>query len=149
MNDARPGRLGRRDFLTGAAGLALAFPCGAGAQPQGGTLTYASTALPPNIEPDMQGLDIWQQRWADLTEFEIILPLYPWLDPIWPFRGWDASHPTQSLPWYDAYNAAKHDRESHFDKALPRVIDQCRSAPVQDPPHALSAHACHMATWAI
>ena|SRR5437899_563517 len=21
------------------------------------------------------------------------------------------------LPWYDAYNAAKHDRESHFDKA--------------------------------
>jgi len=62
MNDARPGRLGRRDFLTGAAGLALAFPCGAGAQPQGGTLTYASTALPPNIEPHMQGLDIWQQR---------------------------------------------------------------------------------------
>src|SRR3989442_1015016 len=62
MNDARPGRLGRRDFLTGAAGLALAFPCGAGAQPQGGTLTYASTALPPNLEPHMQGLDIWQQR---------------------------------------------------------------------------------------
>src|SRR5436309_1557587 len=62
MNDARQGRLGRRDFLTGAAGLALAFPCGAGAQPQGGTLTYASTALPPNIEPHMQGLDIWQQR---------------------------------------------------------------------------------------
>src|SRR5206468_12171472 len=58
MNDARQGRLGRRDFLTGAAGLALAFPCGAGAQPQGGTLTYASTALPPNIEPHMQGLDI-------------------------------------------------------------------------------------------
>src|SRR5439155_53991 len=25
-------------------------------------LTYASTALPPNIEPHMQGLDIWQQR---------------------------------------------------------------------------------------
>src|SRR5947208_6637132 len=62
MNDARPGRLGRRDFLTGTAALALAFPCGAGAQPQGGTLTYASTALPPNIEPHMQGLDIWQQR---------------------------------------------------------------------------------------
>ena len=28
----------------------------------GGSLVFASTALPPNIEPHMQGLDIWQKR---------------------------------------------------------------------------------------
>src|SRR4029450_3178578 len=28
----------------------------------GGKLTFASTALPPSIEPHMQGLDIWQRR---------------------------------------------------------------------------------------
>jgi hypothetical protein len=34
-----------------------------------------------------------------------------------PFGGWDAASPTQSLPWYAAYNATKHDRELDFDKA--------------------------------
>ncbi|OLB03012.1 MAG: hypothetical protein AUH14_14085 [Candidatus Rokubacteria bacterium 13_2_20CM_69_15_1] len=62
MNDLRDGRLNRREFLEGAAALGLACPRGAAAQPAGGTLTYASTALPPSIEPHMQGLDIWQQR---------------------------------------------------------------------------------------
>jgi len=62
MSDLHAGRLKRRDFLKGAAALAAAFPRTAAAQPKGGTLTYASTALPPNIEPHMQGLDIWQQR---------------------------------------------------------------------------------------
>ena len=62
MHDLRDGRLNRREFLEGAAALGLACPRGAAAQPAGGTLTYASTALPPSIEPHMQGLDIWQQR---------------------------------------------------------------------------------------
>jgi peptide/nickel transport system substrate-binding protein len=62
MNDRRDRRLERREFLKGAAALALALPQRAGAQAPSGTLTYASTALPPNIEPHMQGLDIWQQR---------------------------------------------------------------------------------------
>ena len=62
MTDRRRGRLKRRDFVAGGAALALSFPRGAGGQPTAGTLTYASTALPPNIEPHMQGLDIWQQR---------------------------------------------------------------------------------------
>ena len=52
----------RRDFLKTTAGVALLGAAPAFAQPRGGTLTYASTALPPNIEPHMQGLDIWQQR---------------------------------------------------------------------------------------
>src|SRR5262245_27279254 len=57
----------RRRFLAGgAAALALA-EAGAARHARaqsrpGGTLTFASTALPPSIEPHMQGLDIWQRR---------------------------------------------------------------------------------------
>jgi ABC-type transport system substrate-binding protein len=55
--------LGRRQFLTGtaAAAFTLGLPA-AVVRAQGKSLTFASTALPPNIEPHMQGLDIWQQR---------------------------------------------------------------------------------------
>jgi peptide/nickel transport system substrate-binding protein len=60
--------IGRREFLgKGAAavfGLVGASRTRA-ARAQGkagGTLTFASSALPPNIEPHMQGLDIWQKR---------------------------------------------------------------------------------------
>ena len=57
----------RRRFLAGGAAtftLAAAGPVRrAAAQGKpGGTLTFASTALPPSIEPHMQGLDIWQRR---------------------------------------------------------------------------------------
>ncbi len=64
----RNGELSRRTFLTGsgAAGLAWAAGVGprrAGAQGKpGGTLTFATAALPPSLEPHMQGLDIWQKR---------------------------------------------------------------------------------------
>jgi peptide/nickel transport system substrate-binding protein len=59
--------LSRRAFLAlggaatlGAAGL---VPRAARAQGKpGGVLTVASSALPPNIEPHMQGLDIFQRR---------------------------------------------------------------------------------------
>ena len=60
--------LSRRTFLEGsgaaAVGLAVGLRAGrAGAQGKpGGTLTFASAALPPNLEPHMQGLDIWQKR---------------------------------------------------------------------------------------
>jgi ABC-type transport system substrate-binding protein len=53
--------LSRRAFLQTTAGVTLLGAAPAFAQPRG-ALTYASTALPPNIEPHMQGLDIWQQR---------------------------------------------------------------------------------------
>lgn len=34
-----------------------------------------------------------------------------------PFENWDSNQPTQSLSWYDAYNAVKHDREREFARA--------------------------------
>lgn len=63
------GHVGRRQFLQGAAALAAGAGLAPGvASAQGKTLTYASTALPPSIEPHMQGLDIWQQRKALIYE---------------------------------------------------------------------------------
>ncbi|MCI0548846.1 MAG: ABC transporter substrate-binding protein [Candidatus Rokubacteria bacterium] len=58
----------RRRFLrtaaAGAAGLAVAgrAPRALGQPRSGSILTFASSALPPSIEPHMQGLDIWQRR---------------------------------------------------------------------------------------
>ena len=53
-----------------------------------------------------------------LGEYYVTLNWYPWLDPIAPFRGWEpGDRSTQSLPWYNAYNHVKHDRESHFSEA--------------------------------
>ncbi|HEX7214782.1 MAG TPA: hypothetical protein VF578_11245, partial [Methylomirabilota bacterium] len=59
--------IARRRFLAGGAAAFTLVAAGAapraGAQGKpGGTLTFASTALPPSIEPHMQGLDIWQRR---------------------------------------------------------------------------------------
>ena len=34
-----------------------------------------------------------------------------------PFKEWDRDRPTQSLPWYEAYNATKHDRENALHSA--------------------------------
>lgn len=60
-----------------------------------------------------------------LDQYAIAFPNYPWLPPFKPFDGWGSTgKPTQELAWYDAYNAAKHDRESAFDKAtLGRVFE--------------------------
>ena len=52
-----------------------------------------------------------------LDEYQIKLRHFPWLTGISPFSGWDASSPTQSLGWYDDYNAIKHDRENAFERA--------------------------------
>jgi peptide/nickel transport system substrate-binding protein len=60
-------RIGRRTLLKGLGAGALVGTAGtprtarAQAKP-GGTLTFATSALPPNLEPHMQGLDIWQKR---------------------------------------------------------------------------------------
>jgi hypothetical protein len=51
-----------------------------------------------------------------LDEYEVTLPFYPWLAPISPFKGWMTTAPTQSLQWYEAYNAVKHDRETLFER---------------------------------
>jgi hypothetical protein len=52
-----------------------------------------------------------------LDEYDIEMPYYPWVGPFNPFRGWVAKPSTQSLTWYDAYNAVKHDRETAFERA--------------------------------
>lgn len=52
-----------------------------------------------------------------LENYEIGLRWYPDFPTFKPFAGWDTASPTQSLGWYDAYNATKHDRESNLSKA--------------------------------
>jgi hypothetical protein len=60
-----------------------------------------------------------------LSEFEVSVKLYHSVCSLRPFAGWDAKKPTESLPWYDAYNKTKHDRSSHFDKA---TLESCFSS---------------------
>lgn len=55
-----------------------------------------------------------------LNEYSISFARYGWLPSISPFEGWNALKPTKSLPWYDAYNATKHDRELSFSRATLR-----------------------------
>jgi hypothetical protein len=52
-----------------------------------------------------------------LAEYEISFPLYPSIPALSPFNAWDVNIPTQSLDWYHAYNATKHDRENNFSQA--------------------------------
>jgi hypothetical protein len=52
-----------------------------------------------------------------LSEWRLSLPNHPRWPPVEPFRSWDASKPSESLPWYDAYNATKHDREGALHRA--------------------------------
>jgi hypothetical protein len=64
-----------------------------------------------------------------LYDFEVSFPQYPWLAPFKPFYGWrDTNSPTRDLPWYDAYNAAKHDREREFERATLRCAFEAVSA---------------------
>lgn len=59
-----------------------------------------------------------------LREYGVALPYYPWLTPFQPFVGWSSGASTLSIPWYDAYNKVKHDREQHFSEAtLKHTID--------------------------
>lgn len=58
-----------------------------------------------------------------LDEWGVGLLSYPDYAEIKPFTGWNASDPTGSLPWYDAYNDAKHNREEKLHRAtLEHVI---------------------------
>jgi hypothetical protein len=52
-----------------------------------------------------------------LSEWTVRLQNYPNLGHFCPYRTWQDSTPTQSLSWYDAYNACKHDREGSFERA--------------------------------
>ncbi|HIF9414628.1 TPA: hypothetical protein ACX6SD_002525 [Photobacterium damselae] len=52
-----------------------------------------------------------------LSDYEVELKMHPKLGRIKPFASWDEKKPTQSLFWYSAYNASKHDRGGSFDQA--------------------------------
>lgn len=52
-----------------------------------------------------------------LQDWKVVLKDYPDVGDLSPFDGWAATAPTQSLSWYDAYNAVKHDREASFHRA--------------------------------
>lgn len=52
-----------------------------------------------------------------LGEYQVRLGYYPNLQPWTPFAGWSSVQPTQTLPWYAAYNAVKHDREVNFHQS--------------------------------
>ena len=52
-----------------------------------------------------------------LAEYSVQLAGYSNIDEFAPFDGWDSARPTESLPWYDAYNETKHDREANFRSA--------------------------------
>ena len=52
-----------------------------------------------------------------LDQYVVNLNYYPWLPTFTPFRGWNASNPTKSIPWYHAHNQLKHDREGQFAEA--------------------------------
>ena len=59
-----------------------------------------------------------------LQDYGVALPFFPSLPKCYPFKDWRTQNPTQSLLWYDAYNATKHDRDSSFARAtLKYAID--------------------------
>lgn len=51
-----------------------------------------------------------------LTEYAIKFNHFPELPYFEPFKHWNNDKPTESLEWYDNYNAVKHDRENSFHK---------------------------------
>lgn len=52
-----------------------------------------------------------------LDQWAVALNDYPNIGEFSPFSEWNKEHPTKSLPWYDSYNATKHDREKNFSRA--------------------------------
>lgn len=52
-----------------------------------------------------------------LNDYIISFNNYPDLPSFTPFKDWDYKKPTESLQWYSAYNAVKHNREKQFKKA--------------------------------
>jgi hypothetical protein len=58
-----------------------------------------------------------------LDSFSLTLRSYTDFPSFFPFKGWTAQTPTQSLDWYDAYNQTKHNREENLGVAtLQRAV---------------------------
>jgi hypothetical protein len=60
-----------------------------------------------------------------LDSYELSLQSYPDIPSFYPFKDWDVLRPTQSLPWYNAYNSTKHDREQFLHLA---TLQNCITA---------------------
>jgi len=52
-----------------------------------------------------------------LSEWKVELSATPEYGELSPFADWDPNTSTKSIPWYDAYNATKHDRERSLERA--------------------------------
>lgn len=64
-----------------------------------------------------------------LHEYTLAFNFYPWLGPQKPFERWlSSTSPTQDLPWYEAYNLVKHNREANFPKASLKHVIQAVAA---------------------
>lgn len=60
-----------------------------------------------------------------LSEYGVIFTSPPVKHSFQPFKNWDASNPTQSLPWYDGYNKTKHNKTDYFSEAS---LENCINA---------------------
>lgn len=59
-----------------------------------------------------------------LGEYKTILNSYRDLKIFQPFASWCKTSPTQTLPWYNAYNAVKHNRSDNIHSAnLEHLLD--------------------------
>ena len=79
--------------------------------------------------PPKRSLNITDYRRVDVTHhlssYEVILPIWNGTPPIFkPFEPWKTWRGLPkpngidlSLPWYQAYNASKHDRQDEFKRA--------------------------------
>ena len=66
-----------------------------------------------------------------LEHWGVTLESYPEFGEWKPFASWDPARPTQSLGWYAAYNAVKHDREDKLELAtLENVLAACAALTV-------------------
>lgn len=57
-----------------------------------------------------------------LFEYQVSFKNHPFNIPMRPFGSWNASNPTSSLPWYNAYNKTKHNKTESFSCA---TLDYC------------------------
>ncbi|MCU1731077.1 MULTISPECIES: hypothetical protein [unclassified Pseudomonas] len=63
-----------------------------------------------------------------LKDWRVTLKNYFGYRTIAPFEHWDTAKPSQSLEWYSAYNAVKHDREGRFEQAQLRFVIEAMAA---------------------
>lgn len=64
-------------------------------------------------------------KFVDLTKYKISLVGYAQPYKCSPFENWNKDKATQSLPWYEAYNKIKHNREENFHFA---TLENCINA---------------------